>query len=282
MASRSIGSPRTHCRATVRAMSASRHRDPTPPWVGLFALLLGAAFVGVGVLIARDDGGQGTLLFGLVSAGLGVMALGMGAYVLGLRLPLGRLMRSRPREVVDADGSLWTAFRRPPGARLWNVLGPLFGVAFSLVFVALGLMSGDPEAWPFVLLGGLFLVIMVFGTVRGLRGLVRAEDTLRVGARGLWLPSVGVIPWADIDSIAIDDFAARQAAAHGESLPMNQVFRLAVRLRPGASLHADSAVDRAMLGIAALAPGGAELTVFGYELGVPAEEAMARIERQRP
>ena len=249
--------------------------------MGVVLLLFGAVFVGVGVLVARDEGGQGTLLFGLVFAGLGVIPLAMGAYTLGLRLPLGGLMRSRPREVVDADGTLWTAFRRPPGARLWNVLGPLFGVAFSLVFAALGLMSGDPDAWPFVLMGGLFFVIMVYGTVRGLRGLVRAEDALRVGARGLWLASVGVIPWADINSIAIDDFAGLHAQEEGE-VSMNQVFRLAIRLHPGASLHADSAVDRAMLGIAALAPGGAELTVFEYELGVPVEEALARIERYHP
>jgi hypothetical protein len=265
-----------------------RRSTGAPPIVGVGVAAIGS--VGVGVALFADFGdpaGTNALWVVRASFGLfGALAIGFGAYLMGVRLPrtLHRaLWGGQVREVGDRDGVLWTTYPRPLGARIWDVAGPAIGLVIALGAVALGFGSGIAEALPFGLIGIAFLALMAPGLVLGIRRAFRESDSLRVSAAGIWMPAVGTIPWEEIESIGVDDAATAFASLHPDDpAPANQSLRLAVTLRPGAEVRGRTGLDRYFLSIARLSPKPPPLGVFEGELPVVLEEVLPIIERYRP
>jgi hypothetical protein len=252
-----------------------KRREPgrlTRVVMGVAVLLLGIALLGVSYSFVREEEPN---LFVLLMPLFGLLAVGMSLAIFGVRLPIGQGGPTYVVDVIGPDNTLWTAFRRPLGKWLGQVLAGLGATAIGLAALVAGFLGGG---LPIFLIGAFFSVLFVPATAVGLWRLWREPYSLMIGAAGLRVPSVGLVPWSEIETIRVEDTASMS----GEGPAVNQSLRLGILLRAGTTVRGRTILDGFSIALGSGLMGMGAIGVMEQELPVPLEEVIARIERFHP
>jgi hypothetical protein len=239
---------------------------------GVAVLGLGVALLGVSYAFLREEGPSPFLLLMPI---FGVLAIGMSLAIFGVRLPIGQGGPTYVVDVIGPDNTLWTAFRRPLGKWLGQVLAGLGATAIGLAALIAGVQGAGV---PILLIGAFFSVLLVPATAVGLWRLWREPYSLMIGAAGLRVPSVGLVPWSEIETIRVEDAASMS----GEGPAVNQSLRLGIGLRPDTTVRGRALLDGFYLAFGSGLMGMHAIGVMEQELPVPLEDVIARIERYQP
>jgi hypothetical protein len=101
---------------------------------------------------------------------------------------------SRPRWLPAHSASLEILCLRPGSVLAWLGNG-VFGFLFGAIAIATANAARDPLN---ALLLGLPSLILLRGMVLGIRASIDPPAVVAYDARGLYLPRLGLIPWADL------------------------------------------------------------------------------------
>ena len=252
-------------------MSSDTRRDA---WTTLIvAGGAGTTFVGVGVILfVNGDAIQ--RLFAIGSAAMGIVAI-----TLALTAGLGGLRSGSAAKRDPPRPSAGGAIVYPrTGSAIVNVVVAGGAGVFLTVMMIFGIVVG---AIAMAAIAGVMWLLIVPATIQSAVRVLRDPAALQLSPIGLRSPDVGLIPWSDIERLAIED--QRPLVARPGVHVVGSMRVLAIHLRPGAEPPRQGPIDRAMRwvakGFVALGANAGYgrfhwLAIPERYLGVPLEEVL--------